>query len=116
MSRCLEVVIDSSVVVKSFSEEEATPHALELRESRTRDHATLITTHLLACELASALRYRPDCNKGMLAEVLQAPSSRGPDKRTLKVSSLSRRSCTQRWLERSAQLRAPRSVTSSCLS
>jgi len=37
MARRLEVVVDSSVAVKWFSEEEATPHALELRDS----HLTL---------------------------------------------------------------------------
>jgi predicted nucleic acid-binding protein len=70
MARRLEVVIDSSVAVKWFSEEEATPHALELRDSHTRGHITLITTPLLACELANALRYKPDYNKDRLAEAM----------------------------------------------
>jgi predicted nucleic acid-binding protein len=70
MARRLEVVIDSSVAVKWFSEEEATPNALELRDSHTRGHTTLITTQLLACELANALRFKPDYNKDMLAEAM----------------------------------------------
>ncbi len=70
MARRLEVVIDSSVAVKWFSEEEATPHALELRDSHTKGHVTLITTPLLACELANALRYKPDYNKDRLAEAM----------------------------------------------
>jgi predicted nucleic acid-binding protein len=71
MARRLEVVIDSSVAVKWFSEEEATPDALELRDSHVRGHASLITNPLLACELANALRYKPDYNKERLAEAMQ---------------------------------------------
>jgi predicted nucleic acid-binding protein len=70
MARRLEVVIDSSVAVKWFSEEEATPSALELRDSHTKGHTVLITTPLLACELANALRYKPDYNEDMLAEAM----------------------------------------------
>jgi len=70
MARRLEVVIDSSVAVKWFSEEEATPQALELRDSHMKGHATLITTPLLACELANALRYKPDYNKDRLVEAM----------------------------------------------
>jgi predicted nucleic acid-binding protein len=70
MARRLEVVIDSSVAVKWFSEEEATPHALELRDSHTRGHTTLTTTALTACELANALRYKPDYNSDKLAEAI----------------------------------------------
>lgn len=70
MARRLEVVIDSSVAVKWFSEEEATSQALELRDSHVKGHATLITTPLLACELANALRYKPEYNKDRLAEAM----------------------------------------------
>jgi predicted nucleic acid-binding protein len=70
MARRLEVVIDSSVAVKWFSEEEATPQALELRDSHTKDQTTLITTPLLACELANALRYKPDYNEDTLARAM----------------------------------------------
>jgi len=70
MARRLEVVIDSSVAVKWFSEEEATSHALELRDSHVKGHATLITTPLLVCELANALRYKPDYNKDKLVEAM----------------------------------------------
>jgi predicted nucleic acid-binding protein len=58
------------VAVRWFSEEEATPHALELRDSHTKGHVTLIMTPLLACELANALRYKPDYNKDRLAEAM----------------------------------------------
>ena len=70
MARRLEVVIDSSVAVKWFSEEETTSHAIELRDSHTKGQVTLITTPLLACELANALRYKPDYNKDKLAEAM----------------------------------------------
>jgi len=70
MARRLEVVIDSSVAVKWFSEEEATPRALELRDSHVKGHITLITTSLLACELANALRYKPDYNRNRLVDAM----------------------------------------------
>jgi predicted nucleic acid-binding protein len=70
MARRLEVVIDSSVAVKWFSEEEATSHALELRDSHVKGRTTLITTPLLACELANALHYKPDYSKERLAEAM----------------------------------------------
>jgi predicted nucleic acid-binding protein len=70
MARRLEVVIDSSVAVKWFSEEEATSQALELRDSHVKGHATLITSQLLACELANALRYKPDYHKDRLIEAM----------------------------------------------
>jgi predicted nucleic acid-binding protein len=70
MARQLEVVIDSSVAVKWFSEEEATSQALELRDSHVKGRLTLITTPLLACELANALRYKPDYNREKLVEAM----------------------------------------------
>ena len=70
MARRLEVVIDSSVAVKWFSEEEATPHALELRDSHVERRIALITTPLLACELANALRYKPDYTNDRLVEAM----------------------------------------------
>jgi predicted nucleic acid-binding protein len=70
MARGLEIVIDSSVAVKWFSEEEATSNALGLRDSHVEGRTTLITTPLLACELANALRYKPDYDKDRLAEAM----------------------------------------------
>jgi len=70
VARRLEAVIDSSVAVEWFSEEEATPAALELRDSHVSGHAALITNPLLACELANALRYKPDYNKDRLVEAM----------------------------------------------
>jgi predicted nucleic acid-binding protein len=70
MARRHEVVIDSSVAVKWFSEEEATTQALELRDSHVKGSLALVTTPLLACELANALRYKPDYDKNRLVEAL----------------------------------------------
>jgi predicted nucleic acid-binding protein len=46
------------------------PHALELRDSHVKGNVTLITTPLLACELANALRYKPDYDKDRLVEAM----------------------------------------------
>lgn len=70
MARRLEVVIDSSVAVKWFSEEDATRHALELRDSHVKGHVALITTPLLAYESANALRYKPDYDNDRLVEAM----------------------------------------------
>jgi predicted nucleic acid-binding protein len=78
MARRLEVVIDSSVAAKWFSEEEATPAVLELRDTHVEGRIALITTPLLACELANAFRYKPDYSRETRRghePLLQAPSS-----------------------------------------
>jgi predicted nucleic acid-binding protein len=70
MARRLEIIIDSPVAVKWFSEEEATARGLELRDSHVGGHATLITAPLLACEVANALPYKPDYDKAKLTEAM----------------------------------------------
>ena len=92
MARRLEVVIDSSVAVKWFSEEEATPSALELRDSHTKGRITLISTTLLACELANALRYKPGYNKEILAEAMNHFYSLHLDEAPIDAHLLSRSS------------------------
>jgi predicted nucleic acid-binding protein len=62
--------IDSSVAVKWFSDEETTPQAVELRDSHVKGELLLITTPLLTCELANALRYKPDYDKDRLVEAM----------------------------------------------
>ncbi len=52
--------LDSSVVVKWFSEEEYTEKALEIRDKFVEGGVELIATPLLFCEVANALRYKPD--------------------------------------------------------
>ena len=55
-----QIVVDSSVVVKWFSEEVKTSEALALRNSHVEGSLSLLTTPLLVCEVANALRYKPD--------------------------------------------------------
>jgi predicted nucleic acid-binding protein len=55
-----QIAVDSSVVVKWFSEEEKTGEAISLRDSHVEGHLSLLTTPLLMCEVANALRYKPD--------------------------------------------------------
>ncbi len=57
-----QIVIDSSVAVKWFSEEEKTTEALALRNAHVEKRTTILTTPLLTCEVANALRYKPDFN------------------------------------------------------
>ncbi len=63
MARRREVVVDSSVAVKWFSQEDKTNEALALRDSHVRGLVTLLATPLPSCELANALRYKPDYDK-----------------------------------------------------
>ncbi len=64
------VVIDSSVAVKWFSEEELTREALSIMGHHVKGDATLLTTPLLACELANALRHKPDYDQNKLREAM----------------------------------------------
>lgn len=68
--RLQEVVIDSSVAVKWFSEEEKSADALELRDSHVKGLVALVSTPLLTCEVANALRYKPDYESEKLAEAI----------------------------------------------
>jgi len=55
-----EVVIDTSVAVKWFSNEEDTDKALKLRDRHVNSQIELVVTPLLLCEVVNALRYKPD--------------------------------------------------------
>ena len=55
-----EAVIDASVAVKWFSEEEGTQAALKLREEHIEGTLILSAPDLLIYELANALRFKPD--------------------------------------------------------
>ncbi len=67
--------LDSSVVVKWFSEEEDTPAALKLRDAFVAGEIELIVTQLLFCEVANALRYKPDFNYVKLSAAVEALES-----------------------------------------
>jgi len=53
------IVLDASVAVKWFSEEEYTEKALELRERIRVGKERVIVPDLLLYELANALKYNP---------------------------------------------------------
>jgi len=54
------VVLDSSVVVKWFSKEVKSDEALRLMDSHVKGSIELSASELLFCEIANALRYKPD--------------------------------------------------------
>jgi len=66
------LAVDSSVAVKWFSEEEDTDKALELRDAYVRGDVELIVTPLLYCEVANALRYKPDFGVERLKRAVEA--------------------------------------------
>ena len=56
------IILDASVVVKWFSEEEYTDKALEIRERIRMGEERVIVPDLLLYELANALKYNPSFN------------------------------------------------------
>ena len=60
MERRREVVLDSSIVVKWFSNEIKTDKALTLRNSYMQGTLNLTISEVLIAEVANALRYKPD--------------------------------------------------------
>jgi len=65
------IVVDSSIVVKWFNQEDKTDEALSLRRSHIEGAVDLWVTPLLYCEVANALRYKPDYDEEKLAEAVQ---------------------------------------------
>jgi len=63
-----QIVIDSSVVVKWFSEGEKSSEAVTLRNSHVEGRLILLTTPLLTCEVANALRHKPDYDPGRFGQ------------------------------------------------
>ena len=53
------IILDASVIVKWFSEEEYTDKALEIRERIRMEEERVIVPDLLLYELANALKYNP---------------------------------------------------------
>ena len=60
MARCRDIVLDSSVVVKWFSTETKSDEALKLLDSYMQGTVELTISEILICEVANALRYKPD--------------------------------------------------------
>jgi len=70
MERCREVVLDSSVVVKWFSQEPKSVEALELMESHLQGSAGLVASEILFCEVGNALRYKREYSTEKLKRAL----------------------------------------------
>ena len=60
MARCREIIIDSSVVVKWFSSEAKSVEAIALLDAYTQGTVELTVSEVLYCEVANALRFKPD--------------------------------------------------------
>jgi predicted nucleic acid-binding protein len=71
MERCGEVVLDSSVVVKWFSDEQGTDEALQLLDSHVEGSVRLWVVDLAYSEVANALRYNPGFNLDRLREAVE---------------------------------------------
>ena len=54
------VVLDTSLVIKWFSEEEYTEQALKIRSRHVDNRISVFVPDLLVYELSNALRYNPD--------------------------------------------------------
>jgi predicted nucleic acid-binding protein len=60
MERRREVILDSSVVVKWFSQEVKSDEALKIMDSYVDGAIELTVSEILLCEVSNALRYKPD--------------------------------------------------------
>jgi len=63
-------VLDSSVVVKWFSKEVQSDEALAILDAYIQGSAELIVSEILFCEVANALRYKPNYDADKLKEAL----------------------------------------------
>jgi predicted nucleic acid-binding protein len=64
------IVLDASVIVKWFSEEEYADKALQIRERFLKGEESIIIPDLLLYELANALRYNRDFNSTDVRDAL----------------------------------------------
>ena len=71
MERRGEVVLDSSVVVKWFSNEQGSDEALRLLDMHVEGSIKLWVVDLAYSEVANALRYNPSFNLGMLRDAVE---------------------------------------------
>ena len=62
MERTKEIVLDASVMVKWFSEEDDTDKALKIRNNHIEGSTTVVSPDLTLYEVANALRYNPGFN------------------------------------------------------
>ena len=64
------IILDSSVVVKWFSEEEYTEKALAIRERIRMGEERVVVPDLLLYELANALKYNPSFDANDVSDAL----------------------------------------------
>ena len=71
MARQAEVVVvDSSVAVKWFSEEEKTDEAMKFRDLHVSDRVTIWVSPILHFEVANTLRFKPDYDATKLSRAM----------------------------------------------
>jgi predicted nucleic acid-binding protein len=70
MERRREVVLDSSVVVKWFSQEVKSEEALVLLDSFIEGSIELVVSEILFCEVGNALRYKSNYDTEKLKDAL----------------------------------------------
>jgi predicted nucleic acid-binding protein len=70
MEKSEETVIDASVAIKWFSEEEGSDRALAVRNDHIDRRKTLVAPDLLVYEIANALRFKPGFNPRVAARAL----------------------------------------------
>jgi len=70
MERSEETVIDASVAIKWFSEEEGSDRALTVRDEHVEGKRNLVAPDLLVYEVANALRFKPNFNPRITARAL----------------------------------------------
>ena len=70
MARFKIIILDASVIVKWFSEEEHTDIALEIRERIRIGKEKVIVPDLLLYELANALKYNPNFDASDVSDAL----------------------------------------------
>ncbi len=63
-------VLDASVVIKWFSEEEYTDRALKLRDDFSKGDIELVVPDLMLYEVSNALRYNPDFDETDVADAV----------------------------------------------
>ena len=63
-------VLDASVVIKWFSEEEYTDRALKLRDDFSKGNIELVVPDLILYEVSNALRYNPDFDETDVADAV----------------------------------------------
>ncbi len=72
MARRNEVIVDSSVAVKWFSDEEGSEEALNLLESHVQGSLILWSSLMLYHEVTNALRYKPDYDLDKLSKATRS--------------------------------------------